>query len=920
MLFIVLLMSMAVKSMDIGKMTCEMQQNPEAITETSPRFGWQLTSDNRDDHQTAYQIEISQDKSANQLVWNSGIVTSSQSQWVKYAGSKLQEAQKYWWRVRVWDARQKASAWSNWNFFRLAPASASFNAQWIGAIRSDSARIPAGKRFFSREMGKPEYKAVWKNIDSLSRRSILLRKSFRVEKEITEAITYICGLGHYELTLNGKKVGESEFAPFWSDYDKTLYYNTYDVTSLLKKGENAVGVLLGNGFYNAQGGRYSKLKVSFGAPTLFFQTVIQYADQTSDVILSGPDWKFQWSPVTFNDIFGGEDYDARLEEKGWNLPGFNDLHWKPVVIQQAPKGQLTAQQGNPVKIMERLPYKSFKKLTTQECESASPGSKRKVDASAIVFDMAQNLSGFPEIKVSGKKGQKITLVAGESLTDEGAVSQRQTGRHHLYHYTLKGEGIEIWHPRFSYYGFRYIQVEGAALKSMKNPGDLAVLHDIQSCFVYNSSPQISDFESSNDIFNKAHVLIEKAVESNMQAVFTDCPHREKLGWLEQLHLNGPVLMYNYQLTTMIAKVMQDMADAQQPNGTIPTIAPMYNIFGDANGFDEFGDSPEWGSSFLILPKMYHQFYGDSSLIEKYYPAMRRYVDYLGTRANNNILSFGLGDWYDYGDFVAGYSKNTPVPFVATAYYFYDLKLMTEYAKMLGNQYDVKLFSSLAEKVRTSINTQFYNAQTGVYATGSQTAYSLALYLGIVSPENKQLVINNLIKDIQKHGNRLTTGDVGNRYLFQTLADNNLNELMYLMHNHEDAPGYGFQLKFGATTLTEQWDPRRGASWNHFMMGQIDEWFFASLAGIHFDEQHPGFQKIIIRPQPVGDLKYVRASTETIYGKVSVHWVKENNNFHLSVEIPVNCTAEVFIPGKVQPYQIKGGNYHFTESHTKVSIP
>ena len=910
-LFLVFLfVSGAVHAIDVTRLTCEMSVSPLAIVTGNPRFGWQMTSAEQEAMQTAYEIEI-KNKDFN---YTSLKIISSKSQQILYTGKALKSGVSYSWRVRVWDEKDRVSGWSSWNVFRLAPDRSTLNAQWIGAIRSEDARIPAGKRFMSSEMGSPEYKALWKAIDTLSQKSIYLRKSIRIEKHITEATAYVCGLGHYEFSLNGVKVGDAEFAPFWSDYDKTVYYNTFDITSLLKKGENVAGVILGNGFYNQQGGagRYSKLKVSFGAPTLFIKISVRYSDGTSQEINSDKTWKYNLSSITFNSIYGGEDYDARLDQQGWNAPGFNDKNWHTVVIQTPPTGQLTPQQAPPVKIMERYSLKSVKKLTKQEIDSASLKTKRTIDPSAFVLDMGQNLSGFPEIIVHGKRGDKITLVVAEALTAEGATNQNQTGRQHYYSYTLKGEGDEYWHPRFSYYGFRYIQVEGAVLKGDKNPKQLPLLKDIKSCFVYNSADPTSTFECSNAIFNNAHRLILKAVESNMQAVFTDCPHREKLAWLEEVHLNGPGLMYNFNLSTFMPKIMQDMADAQLPNGIVPTIAPMYNIFGSKKGFDEFGDSPEWGSTLMILPWMYLDFYGDSTLIKTYYQNMHRYVDYLTTRAENNILSFGLGDWYDYGNFRAGYSRNTPVPLVATAYYYYDLTLMAKAAALVGNKSDEKKYQQLSEEVRNSFNAKFFNKETRQYGTGSQTAYAMAIYLNIVDPEYRQTVLENLVKDIKAYGNRLTTGDIGNRYLFQTLAQNGLNDLMYTMHNHEEAPGYGFQLKFGATTLTEQWDPRMGSSWNHFMMGQIDEWLFASLAGIQTNTNNPGFQHLVIRPEVTGNMKFVKASYETLYGKVSVDWKREDQNFTLKINIPVNCTADVYLPGDKEAKNVKSGSYTFTK--------
>ncbi len=895
-------------ALKIVRTTCEFQESPIALHTITPRFGWEMSSDKNNSMQTAYEIEVSgQDK--HDLFWASGRINSAESQLVRYNGKALKQGQSYRWRVRVWDEQGKRSGWSKYANFRMAPGTEMMRAKWIGAIRTEDARIPAGKRFLSSEMRTSETRAIWYAVDTLSRRSIILRKSFQPKgKKILEAVTHISGLGHYEFSINGRKVGDSEFAPLWTDYDKTVYFNSYDISSFLKRGENVFGVMLGNGFYNVQGGRYFKLRVSFGAPTLWMVTEIRYADGSKQIIRTDESWQWHLSPITFNDIYGGEDYDARFEIPGWNKPGFTANNWKPVVMQTAPKGTLTPQQANPVKIMRRYQHQSVKRLTLAETDSTTIRTRREVDPSAMVFDMGQNLSGFPEITVSGKAGDRITLVVAEALTPEGAPDQRQTGRQHLYHYTLKGGSDETWHPRFSYYGFRYIQVEGAVMPGETNPRNLPVLKNIKSCFVHNSANFVSEFESSNRIFNQAHVLIRNAVKSNMQAVFTDCPHREKLGWLEQVHLNGPGLMYNFDLSLLMPKVMQDMADAQLHNGMIPTIAPMYNIFGNKDGFDDFGDSPEWGSTFIILPWMYYDFYGDSTLIVHYYDAMKKYVQYLSTKASGHILTHGLGDWYDYGNFKAGFSRNTPVPLVATAYYYYDITLLTRAARMMGNKSDEIYFTHLAENVRQAFNQRFFNPEDGIYGTGSQASQAIPLYLNMVDEAFRGKVLQQLLYDIEKRGTRLTTGDVGNRYLFQTLANNGQNEVMYRMHNHEEAPGYGFQLKFGATTLTEQWDPRMGSSWNHFMMGQIDEWFFASLAGIRPGK--PGFKEIIIRPEPVGDLTYVRASHHSAYGRIAVNWKKHDHKFLLNVEIPVNCSAKIYLPGESTPVAVLSGRYQF----------
>ncbi|WP_308743793.1 glycoside hydrolase family 78 protein [uncultured Bacteroides sp.] len=926
------------KNITITRLTCEMQEGL-VVVEGAPRLGWVMESPENGTRQSAYEIDIREAFTGRQI-WNSGKVNSSQSQLVSTEGANIGSDNpfNYVWRVRVWDETDTPSEWSREAKFRSVSSRLS-NGKWIGAITRQNAHLPEGRKFHGSELKKPEVKAAWEAVDTLAKKSIYLRRTFLLDdtektkihksrdefrnksgnksgKKIAEATAYVCGLGFYEFYLNGKKVGNSEFAPLWSDYDKSVYYNTYDVTEQLRYGENAVGILLGNGFYNVQGGRYRKLQISFGPPTLLFELVINYEDGTRTIVRSDNEWKYDLSPVTFNCIYGGEDYDARREQKGWNQTGFDDSHWRPVVMQEAPKGVLRPQMAPPVKIMERYDTQKVSKLDTEQVAAASKSTKRTVDPSAFVLDMGQNLAGFPEITVRGKRGQKITLLVAEALTDEGACNQRQTGRQHYYEYTLKGDGDETWHPRFSYYGFRYIQVEGAVLKGQKNPHKLPVLKNIQSCFVYNSAKKVSTFESSNPIFNAAHRLIEKAVRSNMQSVFTDCPHREKLGWLEQVHLNGPGLLYNYDLTAYASQIMQNMADAQHSNGAMPTTAPEYVVF-EGPGMDAFAESPEWGGSLVIFPFMYYETYGDDSLIKKYYPNMRRYVDYLKTRADNGILSFGLGDWYDYGDFRAGFSRNTPVPLVATAHYYMTVMYLIEAAKMVGNDFDIRYYSSLADDIRIAFDKRFLNNDTAQYGTGSQCSNALPLFLHMTQDKK---VFMNLLKDIEAHGNRLTTGDVGNRYLIQALARNGRHELIYKMFNHEEAPGYGFQLKFGATTLTEQWDPRQGSSWNHFMMGQIDEWFFNSLAGIRpnaasgfgnqQNDSRQGYQKFVIAPKPVGDLKFVNSSYETLYGTIVVDWIRKDGTFTLNISVPVNTTAVVYLPGEKEPKEVQSGTYKF----------
>ena len=740
-------------------------------------------------------------------------------------------------------------------------------AQWIGAITREQAHIPEGRHYNGAVL--KESKELWAKADTLSRRSIILRRSFKPWKAIKKAELRICGLGFYELTINNQKVGDAEFAPLWSDYDKSIFYNLYDVTDFLKQDYNEIRVLLGNGFYNEQGGRYHKLRISFGPPTLRFFLYVIYEDGLRERLLSDENWEWSPSPIVFNSIYGGEDYDARIEP----------AQWRPVVIQKAPKGLLRKQIAAPVKLMERYPVKK---------------TLRK--DSILVYDMGQNLAGYPEITVKGKRGQYLKITPAETLTPEKLCNQKQTGRPHYYTYILKGEGKETWHPRFSYYSFRYLQIEG----------DIEVLKDIQSCFIYNAAQRIGTFECSNPLINDTHRLIDRAIRSNWQAVWTDCPSREKLGWLEQDWLNGEALVYNYDARSMIEQTMQNIADAQHEDGSMPEIAPEYTIFA-GSWAKPFLESPEWGGAIIALPMLYWQHYGDLSLAREYYEPMKRYINYLASQDSAYILKMGLGDWYDYGPGRAGFSQNTPMPLVATAHYYQWMCYMYVLAKHLGYKDEANSFNLHAENIRQAFNREFYDAQRKVYGTGSQASMALPLYLKLVPEKDFDAVLQNLIKDIHQHGDRLTTGDVGNRYLFYTLAQNGHRELLYKMLNHYDVPGYGYQIKKGQTTLTEQWNPDHGASMNHFMMAHIENLLIPDLLGI---QRHGDL--IEIAPHPVGDLTWCKGSTMSAFGTVSVSWKIKNDKFLMDIEIPTGGFADVYMPFSDHAETVHEGHHHFEE--------
>ena len=776
--------------------------------------------------------------------------------------------------------------------------------QWIGAITDEEAHIPSTRDYIGTGTVNAKGKPDWKATAPLSRQSIWLKKEMKLPADVHKATMKIVGLGFYELSINQQQVTDAVFAPLWSDYDKTVFYNTYDVTALLKKGKNLLSVLLGNGFYNEQGGRYTKMKVSYGPPTLYCSLEIELKNGRTVCIVSDGSWKYSPSSITFNSIYGGEDEDARITPS-----------WKPVVIQKAPRGILRQQMAQPVKMMEYFGVKSRHQLTPQEIAKAS-NAKHPIPEGTFVLDMGQNLAGFPQIKVSGKAGQQVRLYLSETLTAQGTCNQKQSGSPYYLTYTLSGKGeksadgkrIETWHPHFTYYGYRYIQVEGAVMKGDENPDGKPVIENIQSCFVYNSAAKIGSFECSNPMFNRAYQIIDRAIRSNWQAVWTDCPHREKLGWLEQDWLNGEGLVYNYDCRSMIEQTLQNIADAQHANGAVPTTAPEY-IYFKGKWLDPFAESPEWGGALVALPFLYLQHYGDDRMVKKYAPQMFRYVDYLQSKDSCRILKQGLGDWYDYGKGRSGFSQNTPMPLVATAHYYQWVKLTQKAAAMSGKTAEANRYAILASEILQAFQKESLHIKKVAsseksssdavvkdavekntiekvyYGSGSQASNAIPLALGMVPSQYRKQVLQHLVDDIHAHHDRLTTGDVGNRYLFQALLENGYADLWYKMLAHDDVPGYGFQIKKGMTTLTEQWNPEMGASMNHFMMAHINNHFLPDIVGIRIEQG-----RLVIAPQPMGDLTWAKGSTQLGNGKqVAVTWKKQADG---RIEVTVDTDNDV----------------------------
>ncbi|RYD75407.1 MAG: alpha-L-rhamnosidase, partial [Sphingobacteriales bacterium] len=734
----------------------------------------------------------------------------------------------------------------------------------------------------------------------------VFRKVFSVHKQIKNATAFISGLGHFEMSLNGEKVGNDFLAPGWTKYDKEALYVAYNITSQLKRNKNTVGVMLGNGFYYVPPvkERYRKLKVAYGYPKMICRILIEYADGTSENVVSNQTWKTAPSPVTFSSIYGGEDYNANLEQRGWNTSNFDDSRWKVALLVGGPK--LSAQKEEPLKVFDKF----------------SPRNITATSSNEWVYDMGQNASAIIELRVRGKRGDTVRITPAELLNADGAATQKNIGGPSFFTYVLKGDGLETWRPSFFYTGFRYLQVKGAVPAGKENLKNKAVVEGLNALHVRNAAAQVGKFESSNQLFNQTFNLINWSVKSNMVSVFTDCPHREKLGWLEQLHLMGNSVGYNYDAAPLFKKALQDMKNSQLPNGLIPEIAPEYVKF--EWGGDMFRDSPEWGSSGILLPWYLYQWYGDKQAIADYYPMMQRYVTYLATKANNHILSQGLGDWYDLGPKPPGVSQLTPMGVTGTAIYYYDLKILEKMATLLAKKADELNYSKVAAEVRKSFNRQFFNVSTKQYATGSQAANAMAVYMGLVAEKDKNEVIDNLVKDIRNRKNSLTAGDIGYRYVLRVLEDAGKSDVIFDMNNRSDVPGYGMQIAKGATALTESWAALPTVSNNHFMLGHLMEWLYSGIGGIRQAENSIAFKHIKIEPEVVGNLTSANVSFDSPYGKISTAWHKTEKEFTIEVIIPVNTMADIYFPGKnkqtiIDEANPKMGALKFENGKAKITV-
>jgi alpha-L-rhamnosidase len=700
----------------------------------------------------------------------------------------------------------------------------------------------------------------------------LFRKEFALNSTPVRAVLDVSALGQGEVHLNGAKVGDQELTPSWTDYRKTVRYEHFDVTTMLHSGANVVGVMVGNGMFNVvrTPHRYTKLENSFGVPQVLLQVEVWYRDGSHEVIASDATWQSAPGPIMFSSTYGGEDYDATHEIAGWDVvsPEFRSADWSAVEIVPGPKGKPEPEVAPAIRVMKT--YAPVK--TTTELR---PG--------VTIYDLGQNLAGWPSITVQGTRGSTVKLIPGELLDADGLVTQKSSGAPQWFSYTLKGSGEERWHPRFSYYGFRYVQVEWA--------GDGQVT-SLAGEAVHSSSAEVGTFESANETLNGIHRLIVEAMHNNEVSLFTDCPHREKLGWLEQTHLVAPGLIYNNDLRGLYAATDRNMADAQLEDGDVPTIAPQYTKFGPKNAV--FDDSPEWGSAVILAPWTAYRFYGDIHELETMYPVMQRYVSFLEAKAVDGIVAYGLGDWYDIGPGSPGLSKLTTQGVTGTLMLYQDAVAMQKIALLLGKNADVVRYAALSERERRAFNAKFFDATNRYYDKGSQTAQAMPLALGIVPDDAKAQVLEKLVADIHANQDHVTAGEIGFPYLVRALMENGRSDVLLAMLLRKDPPSYGSQLANGATSLTEAWDANPRSSQDHFMLGGAEEWFDRGLAGIDVDMSRTKDERITIRPQMVRGVDWVRGSYNSSLGTVKSEWKRDRGAVTVTVNVPVTVTID--LPG------------------------
>ena len=826
---------------------CEYQVNPMGVETAAPRLSWGMEADERGARQSAYRIEVA--SAADRLAegeadrWDSGRVESDSSVLVPYGGARLRSRHKCWWRLHVWgeDGAELVSEPAYWEMGLLHPSD--WKAQWIAGdtpkIHHDVAAAP------------------------------MFRKAFPLKKKVASARAYVCGLGYHEFYLNGRKVSDAVLHPAFTKYDARVLYTVLDVTDYLVNGDNVAGVIVGTGWYDHH------LKGNcrfFAAPwrdecKAVVQIEVTFEDGSRRRVVSDASWFYSSGPIVFDGVHSGEIYDAREEKAGWNAAGYDGQDWRGVRITRPPGGIMRGQIMPPCRVFE----------------SIRPVSVKEVKPGVWVYDMGRNMVGWAQLTVSGPAGTTVVMCHSEKLGDDGDIDQSnidwlfETDVFQTNSYTLRGDGVETYEPRFAYHGFQYVQVTGL-------PGP-ATVDMLEGRVVHADLERIGTFECSNDLLNRIQAASIASTVGNYHATPTDCPHREKNGWTGDAHLSTEQVLYNLEPSAAYTKWLDDFTDCQRPSGAFPGIIPTGGW-----GYN-WGAGPAWDSAFILIPWYLYVYRGDVEILRRHYDRMKKYLGFLDSMATDYIVHFGLGDWCPPVGELNDY--RAPAELTNTAYYYADACIVAKIAGLLGKKSDVRRYESLAENIKAAARKTFYDKKDRRLVVQSQTSIACFLYQGLVEDDEIEVFTAMLLEEVRACNDHLDCGILGTKYLLNVLTMQGEADAAYRIATQRDFPSWGLWLEQGATTLWERWDG--SFSHNHHAFCYISEWFYKTLAGIVPDPSQPGFKHVIIAPWPVGDLTWAKGETRTPYGRLRSAWRKEDGRFRLDISIPPNSSASVHLP-------------------------
>ncbi len=854
--FLLCYAGLSAQPLSVKDLTCEHKTNPIGIDAQQPRLSWKIVSTGNNIMQTAYQIRVSTDVSfaSSKSVWNSGKVLSDESVLQKYGGNELKPGQRYYWQVKVWDNKGKESKWSETAFWETGLFSPSeWRAQWI-EMKGDTNRYAPSPYF---------------------------RKEFDVTKKVSKAVVYVTAHGLYELRLNGRKVGEEALTPGWTTYGKRLQYQIYDVTQQLQNGTNAVGAVLGDGWYRgtlAWGNQWAIYGKKLG---LFMQMHIDYADGTSSLVVTDDSWKATADgPIVKNGIYYGEAYNATKELTGWDKTGYDDRAWQKVEIGRY-DFKLVASEGAQVRKIEEIkPVKIFR----------SPSGR-------LLVDMGQNMIGWIRLKVSGAKGTEITVHHAEVLDKDGEFyTENLRAAECELKYTLAGTGEEIYEPRFTFMGFRYVEVIGF-------PGTLTE-ENITGIVVHSQMQPTGRYESSDSLINQLQHNIIWGQKGNFLDVPTDCPQRdERLGWTGDAQAFARTAAFNYDVAAFFTKWLKDLALDQRKAGEVPFVSPdVLNPQGSAQA----GTSAGWGDAATIIPWTMYLVYGDKNLLETQYPSMKSWVEYIRGKAGESMIWKGgsvFGDWLFYHPLVNNHTEpdgHTEPDFIATAFYAYSASILAEAARVLGKTDDALFYGNLFEKIK-KVFIHEYVTPAGRVGTNSQTSYVLALMFNLLPDDLREKSAQFLVNDIRNRNTHLSTGFLGTPYLCHVLSDNGHTDVAYDLLLQKTFPSWLYPVTQGATTIWERWDGQRPDgtfqdkgmnSFNHYAYGAIGDWMYRVSAGL--DTKSPGYRHLLLQPHPTDKLEFSRATFESVYGTVTSGWERKNGKVIVTAVVPPNAKATVVL--------------------------